>query len=115
MSPKVKNILAWILTAIMTFQLGMAGFFKVIAHEDWVNNFSRWDYPLWFMYVIGVLQLAAVVGLYIPKTRIWAAMGIIGLMIGAFATHMMNGETTSIGGSIGLIVMSAAFIWLRKK
>ena len=44
--------------------------------------------PTGFMKLVGALELAGGVGLLLPRTRKLAALGLVGLMIGAVGTHI---------------------------
>ena len=44
--------------------------------------------PAGFMKLVGALELAGGVGLLLPRTRKLAALGLVGLMIGAVGTHI---------------------------
>lgn len=115
MNANTKNIIAWVVTAAIAFMIGSAGVMKLMGVEDLVQNFQKWGYSDIFRYAIGGFEVAGVIGLFIPSVRKLAAMGIIGLMIGAVYTHMSNGEPFSANGA-AIIVMALCglFIWLRK-
>jgi len=115
MDSKTKNTIAWIVTALIAFIIGTAGISKLIGVEDIVQNFQKWGYSDIFRYAIGGFQIAGAIGLFIPSVRKLAAMGIIGLMIGAIYTHVSNGEPLSLNGAaVGVIALCGLFFWLRK-
>ena len=92
-----------------------AGIVKLIAHESQVISFARWGYPDWFMYLIGGLEVAGVIGLFIPKLRSLAIFGIIGIMLGAMYTHIVvDNMPTHLGGSIAVTIIGIAILVLRK-
>ena len=62
--------------------------FKFGAHPESVALFSRlWMEPRWRI-LTGIAELICSLGLLYRPTRIFATWGIIGLMIGAIASHV---------------------------
>jgi uncharacterized membrane protein YphA (DoxX/SURF4 family) len=57
-----------------------------------VGFFTKWGIPLWLMHFIGASELAGVIGLLIPRTRLAAAFGLSLMMIGGLVTHLTHGE-----------------------
>ena len=78
------------------------GVTKLLAMDFQIQFFSHWGYPLWFMYVIGLLELLGAIGLWFPKLTLYANIGLIGIMIGAFYTHVSSGNA--------IIMMSLAIL-----
>jgi putative oxidoreductase len=74
------------------------GLTKIFAVTFQVNLFNHWGYPLWFMFVIGSLELLGAIGLWIPQLSWLANIGLIGLMIGALYTHLSRGDTFQMMG-----------------
>lgn len=115
MDAKTKNIVAWVLTAMMAFMIIKAGAVKLLNNPMQVANFVKWGYPDWFMYLIGGLEVLGGVGLFIPKTRTLAIFGIIAIMLGAIYTHIIiDGNPTHIGGATVVSILGIAIIMLRK-
>ncbi|MGD1844749.1 MAG: DoxX family protein [Salibacteraceae bacterium] len=118
MNPKTKNIIAWIVT-VLIIPLLASGVAKMVDFENPETSltmsaqFAAYGYPIWFMYFIGVAEIAGVIGLFIPKLRILAASGLLVIMVGAFVTHLIAGDG-DIGGSLTFTVLLVAFILLRK-
>ena len=54
---------------------------------------QTYGYPVTFMQLIGALELLGGIGLLLPRTRRWAALGLMGLMLGAIASHIRAPET----------------------
>src|SRR5262245_32343537 len=57
-----------------------------------VEYFNNWGIPLWMMHMIGVFELAGVIGLLIPRTRLAASFGLSLLMVGGLVTHLTHAE-----------------------
>lgn len=115
MNPKTRNIFAWIITILLAAAFGMAGAYKLMGSEEMIQNFERWGLPTFTMYIVGILELLCVIGLFIPKTRMLAAYGIIVLMTGAAAIHLMNNEFSSVGTNLLLGGAAFGLAYLRRK
>jgi putative oxidoreductase len=82
------TVLRSLLTVVFLVAAGMK--FAAVPFE--VEGFARFGYPLWFMYVIGALQLLGAVLLW---TRGCVALGaglLAILMIGAVGSHLLAGD-----------------------
>lgn len=80
----------WVGVTLMTLQFVAAGVGKFLG--TWSSKFDGWGYPLAFMYIVGVLELVGVAGLYLHATRKWAAFLLILIMAGAAYTHLASAE-----------------------
>ena len=45
----------------------VAGGAKLMGSHSQVEHFALWGYPLWFLYVVGVVEVAGGLCLFIPK------------------------------------------------
>ncbi len=101
------NVLLWVLQGLLAVMMLMAGGMKVARGREkllgeprmeWVEDFSDST-----IRAIGLVELAAAVGLVLP----WAldiapvltplaAVGVAALMIGAMLTHRRRGEMQAI-------------------
>lgn len=119
MSYKAKNIIAWVITILVALPLLGSGIFKLIDFQNPDTNltmsaqFELWGYPIWFMYFIGVAEIAGAIGLFIPKLRLLAAMSLLVIMVGAFVTHLRAGDGEFIGALV-LMILLVVFLLLRK-
>ena len=82
----LKN-LGWLLTAIVTFMLGMGGLTKIVSAEQQVTNFTAMNL-LPYMALVGVMEVAGVIALCIPRTSIYGAVILSSVMSGAVALHL---------------------------
>ncbi|MEM7803003.1 MAG: DoxX family protein [Chloroflexota bacterium] len=98
--------------AILTFMIGSSGITKLTSHPDWVDAFINiYGYPLWFMYVIGVLQVVGSIMLWIPRTRYMAAALFLIIMVGAAYSHVIAGEYLEIIQNVVLIGLCGLVLW----
>lgn len=81
-----------LLCYLLALVFAASGGAKLLALPFETEAFARWGYPLAFMYVIGVLELAGAVGLLVPRLSALAAFCLSALMLGAIGTHLRHGE-----------------------
>lgn len=112
MNAKTKNIITLILCGLLTLALMGAGISKLMGQEMHVQNFARWGYPPFFLYVVGASQILFVILLWIKSLRKWAGLGILAMFIGAVATHIIADEASQIVAPaiIGLLGGAVAFL-----
>lgn len=111
---KRKTIISWVLQVLLALLFVAASAGKLTSNPQVVEMFESWGYPAGFMLLIGVLELAGAVGLLIPRTAGYAAMGLIGLMIGAALTHLLNNEGMQVLRPIAFMVPLIAIVLLRR-
>lgn len=70
-----------------------------------------YGYPLWFMTVTGLLELAAGLLVLVPSTRFWGGLLAACIMIGAAITNLMAGLFTFIGINIVILVAAGLAVW----
>ncbi|GAB3964264.1 DoxX family protein [Actinoallomurus acanthiterrae] len=82
--------------ALWTIQILLAAFLliasaapKFAGQRDAVETFAKIGWGQWFRYVTGTVEAAGAIGLLIPRLAAWAALGLIGLMIGAVLTQVL--------------------------
>ena len=76
----------WIVSVLEALAMGIAGLSKFGGGGRWQVLFIGWGYPVWFSYVIGVLEVGGALALLAPRIAAPAAMMLGGIMIGAALT-----------------------------
>ncbi len=81
------------------------------------EEFEYYGLPLWFMYVVGSLKVAAAIGLilgiWMPGLIPYAAGGLIVLMLGAVAMHIkVHDKLTTYLPALLMLTLSAAILLL---
>ncbi len=106
----LKN-LGWVLTALVSFMLGMSGVSKVVGTEEMTNNFTAMNL-LPYLALLGVVELAGVVLFVIPKTSKYGAVLLSSYLSGAVAIHlsMMAGTGVMVPFVLGLAVWGAYYL-----
>ena len=79
----------------------------------WERMFRQWGYPDGFYLVIGGIEVAAGIGLLIPKIASYSALILAGVMVGAAATHIVNGDRNGVGEIVfaSLLIVIAVVRW----
>jgi putative oxidoreductase len=62
---------------------------KFAGQRDAVESFAKIGWGQWFRYFTGTVEAAGAIGLLIPRLTTFAAIGLIGLMIGAVLTQVL--------------------------
>lgn len=117
---KTTNIALWMVQGLLALTLLWSGFMKIVKPEDlpfaWVK-----DNPNLVLFT-GVLDLFAGIGIVLPALlrikptlTIFAAYGIIALMISASAFHVLRGEANDIGFNIFMLLCALFVAWGRQK
>jgi len=104
----------WTLTGILAVMFMLAGYSKFVS-AGWVERFVNWGYAPWFASVIGAAEIAGGIGLFIPKISMLAAFGLVSVMLGAIATHLLNGEAGHIVTPLIYLAVLSAIIVLRRQ
>ena len=88
----------WALVILLMVVFVLIGSFKLMGPSAtrWTEKFVRWGYPAGAAGLIGILEIVSGLAVLIPKVRRAAAAMIIGLMIGALATHLVHGELARV-------------------
>lgn len=81
-------VLRGLLTAVFLVAAGT----KFAAMPFEVAGFARFGYPLWFMYVVGALQLLGAVLLWTRGCVAFGARLLAVLMVGAVGSHLNAGD-----------------------
>ena len=89
-----RVIAAWVLIVALAVLFMLAAVGKLTGAAT--PMFEGWGYPAWFALLIGVAELAGAIGLLIPRTTRWAAVGLGLIMLGAVFTHLTNGEGAQV-------------------
>lgn len=110
---KRKLIIYWLATSLLAFGMAGSGFAQIFQAKDMVDLIVPLGYPLYFLYIIGVWKLLAVIAILIPRFKLvkeWAYAGLFFTMTGAVISHLASGDH-SLKGIIGP-VMQTVFIIL---
>ncbi|CAM8631153.1 COG2259 Predicted membrane protein [Burkholderiales bacterium] len=105
----MKTKVLSILLALIFLASGLA---KLASLEFELVAFERWGYPIWFMYLIGVVEVAGGVGLIIQRFSAAAAAALALMMIGGIGTHVMHSEWGMLAAASLIFLMSTVRAYL---
>ncbi|MDX5364131.1 MAG: DoxX family protein [Pseudazoarcus pumilus] len=88
---------------------------KLAALDFEVAAFTRWGFPLWFMTLTGVLEVAGAVGLLMHRLAALAAGCLALLMLGAIATHVLHAEWLMLILATAICAAAAWRSWLGRQ
>ena len=95
----------WIVQGVLAFQFAGAGVMKLMGAAEMVTLFADIGAGQGLRYVVGALEVAGAVGLLVPRLAGLAALGLVGLMLGATFTNVVNEPNRST------VVSTAARHW----
>jgi uncharacterized membrane protein YphA (DoxX/SURF4 family) len=78
------------LRLVVAFIFVQSLYFKFTGHAEAIHIFSTIGMEPWGRYLVGTSELLVAIMLFIPKTRLLASFGAIGLMIGAIGFHLFT-------------------------
>jgi len=78
----------FILKLIVGFAFALAGGAKLAGAKPLADQFEEFGLPQFMMYLVGVLELAGAIGLFVDPLSSWAVLGLAGLMLGAIGNHV---------------------------
>jgi hypothetical protein len=115
------TIALWIAQILLALANGLAGFVKTFRPIPDLAAMMKWpgDYPPALTRFVGIVELAAAVGLSLPvATGIlpWltplAALGVAAIQVLAIGFHAMRGETQqTIIANLILLALSLFILW----
>jgi len=84
--PRTRAVGLWALQIVLAAQFAAGGLLKISGHPQMVDMFADIGAGQWLRYLVGGLEVAAAVGLLIPRLAGPAALGLVALMVGATVT-----------------------------
>lgn len=116
------NTALWVGQIVLALVMGMAGWLKVSRPKTDMENRMSWvqDYPQSTIRVIGLLELAAAIGLIVPAASGFlpiltplAAGGVAVLMALAILVHARRKERQFILVNIAILALAVFVFWGR--
>ena len=114
----------WVAQTVVAGIFFLSGFLKLIMSTDMLAQSDPWIYqaPVWFVKVIGFIELAAGAGLILPAMlryrTVWsllAGYGILGLLLLAFVFHVIRQEWSILFQIVVLASLDIYGLWGRIK
>lgn len=97
----------FILKIVVAVAFLLAGGAKLAGAKPLADQFVEFGLPRIMMYLVGVLEIAGAIGLFIEPLAVLASLGLGGLMLGAIANHIKaNHRFDKTAPSLGLLIMT---------
>lgn len=115
------NIVLWILQVLLALAFAAHGWMFLFPSPE-VAALMNESLPRWFQVFLGVAEILAAIGLTLPGiTRIlpaavvWAAGGIMIVMVSATILHLVRSEFSSAGITFVLLVLATYVAYMRHR
>jgi putative oxidoreductase len=95
----LKGLAVWVPTVVFGLFFVMQGVMKLQPASPWEGRFAEWGFPAWFLIVVGVMELAGGIGLFVPRVSAYAALTLAVTMVGALGTHVVHAEWINVGAT----------------
>lgn len=89
---QTQRIIMWTLSVLLAALFVMGGGMK-LAGGNLAEASEHFGYPIWFFYIIGVIELVGGVCLLIPRVATEVGSFMIIIMLGALLSHLHAGDT----------------------
>ncbi len=118
---KSWHIALWAAQGLLATTLTWAAAMKLFQTPEALAAMWPWtaDHPALVKFT-GVLDLLAGLGLVLPgplrvlpRLTVWAALGIVALMVAASIFHIGRGEVDAIGMNVFVALLAAGIAWGR--
>jgi uncharacterized membrane protein YphA (DoxX/SURF4 family) len=115
----MMNIVLWVLQVLLAVAFFAHGWLFLAPPPDIAAQMNA-SLPRWFQLFLGVAEVLAAIGLTLPGlTRIlpwlvvWAAAGIMIVMVSATALHLVRSEFSSAAITFVLLAMATFVAYMR--
>ncbi len=106
--------LFWLSKIVIVLGFLLASSGKLTKNAAVIQMFQDWGYPDGFYYLIGLAELGLAILLLIPKTSLYAAYGLVLIMIGALVTHTLHDPVGEALRPIIFLLFLALIIYLQR-
>lgn len=108
---RIVNASLWLAALISASVFFVAAVAKFSGLMD--EQFEAWGYGGHFAVVIGLIEFLGALGLLLPRTAGWAALGLSVIMLGAIGTYVVNGDHVAALLPAGMLGLLALVLWGR--
>ncbi|HRF78580.1 MAG TPA: DoxX family protein [Flavobacteriales bacterium] len=116
---KRTNIVYWVVTALVSLQLILAGVMYFTSPEV-ATGFGHLGFPDYFRQELGIAKLVAAVLIILPmvplRVKEWTYAGVAITFLSAFIAHTsVDGVATAVAPVISLALLVVSYIYLHKR
>ena len=101
----------WVVLGVMFI---MAGGAKLMGEHSQVEHFAQWGYPMWFLYLTGMIEVMGGICLFIPKVQFYGVVVLSVTMVGAALTHLRAGEMGAFPVPVVLLCLLVLLAWTMR-
>lgn len=105
----------WVERVIISLVFGLAGLAKVLGLPFEAEAFERWNFPVGFMYFIGILEIAGALGMWMRKLGPFAALCLAILAVGAVVTRLVYAEWIAAAITAIVLIITLHFVWQQRR
>jgi putative oxidoreductase len=109
-----KRLLLWLITLFLAYIFLRQGVSKFSDTSGWAGAFRAWHFPDWFRVLIGVVEVAAAVLLFVPRLVRVGAVMIVVVMLGGMATHVWWGHPRQMTSEVLPLVLATVLAVVRR-
>jgi putative oxidoreductase len=102
----VREAVLWVITVFLAYVFLRQGYSKFFDDSGWARAFRLWHYPDWFRILIGVVEIGAVLLLFVRRVALAGALMIVAVMLGGMATHIYWGHPRQITSEVLPLVLA---------
>lgn len=110
------NTLLLIAQWILPFMFTVSAFMKLRKTRSMLQHWRDYRYPLWFMYVIAVLEFAGaaamISSLWLPGLETYATALFAVLMVGAIHAHVFRAKHEPVMASNAVFLLALSILIL---
>ena len=108
------NLALKIVIGLLVVMFMMQGITKLLGILL-VEEFAEWGYPRWFHVLIGVVEVAAGLALLKASTRLYGAVTIIVVMLGAAYTLAVRAGQPAMAVTPVVMLLLASFVAVKSR
>lgn len=116
---KRTNIVYWVVTALVSLQLILAGV-MYFTDPEVATGFGHLGFPDYFRQELGIAKIFAAVIIILPmvplRVKEWTYAGVAITFLSAFIAHTsVDGLATAVAPVISLALLVVSYIYLHKR
>ena len=110
---KINKYLIPLVKILLSLAFLSAGAFKIIGAEQMVGMYEMIGWGQWFRYLTGLIEVIAVVLIWLPNKQVFGAVLLVCTMIGAVITHIVLSIPSAVPATI-LGVLAAYILYFYR-